>query len=334
MADDVLHTGSGQADLPERAVRDLLRPLGEVEALTPLTGGMFATTLRADLAGRGPVVVKTAPADEHRLLTYERHLLRTEAQVYRAAEPHPDLLMPQVLLTDFSRDLLPGDVVVATWADGVPAETLPDLAARTAAARTHRVGRLLADLHHLRGDAFGYPQPETGLQGDTWAQAFTRIVEAVLEDGRRWQVDLPDEQVRRALREHRGVLGQVTEPHLVHADLWLGNMFVDPATGDLTGVVDPERAFFGDPLFDIVGAEAFNTGEPGADLVAGYRQAGGHLPLDTEDGRLRLAFCRLYMALLMLVEVVPRGYHGPGLTEHLGHLDRLLDTAMRELTRP
>lgn len=313
------------------ALAHLVAPLGQLVDVELLTGGMFATTHRLTLADGTRVVAKTAPASDDRLLTYERDLLRAEAEVYRLAAPHPELLMPHVLLTDFSRTLLDGDVVVASHARGVPAEQGPEPTAARLAARERRLGALMAQLHTLHGDRFGYLDPATRLRGDTWPQAYTAIVDALLADAVRWDVDVQAPAVRAAVARHTEALATVRHPSLVHADLWPGNLFVDPDDGTLTGVIDPERAFYGDPLFDLVGAAPFRLGPPSGDLVAGYRQGGGELPLGTEHGELRYALCQLVMALLMLVEVAPRGYTGDWLPAHLDGVHALHAAALDRL---
>jgi hypothetical protein len=114
---------TGPDVVPEQTVRDLatvLRPLGPLDRVELLTGGMFATTYRATLGDGMRVVVKTAPTDTDRLLRYEHDLLRTEAAVYSLAADRPDLLMPRVLLTDLSRTVLASDVLVVSHLDGVP----------------------------------------------------------------------------------------------------------------------------------------------------------------------------------------------------------------------
>ncbi|MBU4213704.1 MAG: phosphotransferase [Actinobacteria bacterium] len=313
------------------ALARIVAPLGDLTGIERLTGGMFATTYRLTLADGTRVVAKTAPADAGQLLRYERDLIRAEAIVYRLAEPYPDLLMPRVLLTDYSRTELPGDVVVASHARGVPADQGPEVTDELLAARRRRLGSLMAGLHALHGDRFGYVEPGTSLRGATWPEAFGRMIDAVLSDAHRWDVDVAASRVRAALVRHADALATVEHPSLVHADLWPGNLFVDPDSGDLTAVIDPERAFWGDPLFDLVGADPFRLGPPAADLLAGYRQAGADLPLGTAHGDARYALCQLMMALVMLVEVAPRGYAGDWLPAHLEAVTALHRSALDRL---
>ena len=305
------------------ALTRVVAPVGRLVAAARLTGGFFATTYAVDLADGTRVVVKTAPTATERLLTYELDLVRAEAAVYRRAAARPDLLMPRLLRFDASRADLPGDVVVATFLDGTPWEQAGfgrvDDDPRAACAQ-HDLGALMARLHTVTGERFGYvrsveepagPDGPAGarLHGDTWPEAFGRMVEAILADGARWDVDLRPDDVRRALARHRDALAQVTVPVLVHGDLWPGNLFV---TGDgaLVGVIDPERALWADPLMDLVGADQFGRADVAPRLLAGYRSAGHELDLTSPDARTRFLLYRMYMSAILHVESVPRGYTG------------------------
>ncbi len=301
------------------ALRILLHEVGELDDVERLTGGMFATTYRVTLADGRRVVVKTAPTDPGRLLTYERDLLRTEAEVYALAAGRPELLMPEVLLTDFSRTVLPGDVLVVTHLDGVP---LTDLRAQTPLSEQdearvqHQLGGLMARLHTVRGPRFGYPNAASGLVGDTWPEAFTRMVEALLTDAARWGTVLPADRVRTAVARHRAALAEVVVPSLVHTDLWSGNLFVDPGSLRLVGVIDTERSVWGDPLLELAGADQTGRGPVPEALIAGYAAEDGALPLTGPSWAVRLLLYRLYMALVLTVEIAPRGYTWDGVARY------------------
>ena len=69
----------------------------------------------------------------------------------------------------------------------------------------------------------------------------------------------------------------------MHNDLWQGNVLLDPETGDVHGVLDFERALFGDPLQDFCGAQSMSTGRVEDALLRGYGSAGGSDPRDEES---------------------------------------------------
>ena len=292
------------------ALARLVAPLGVLADAERLTGGQFATTYRVTLTDGRRVVVKTAPAGTDQLLAYEHDLLRAEALVYGLAASHPELRMPTVLLTDFSRTLLPSDALVVSHLPGVPlvdAGFEPSDARVTAAE--HGTGEVLAALHRLTGPAFGYP---CGRQASSWTEAFTGMVDELLADAARWSVTVPADEVRAALRRHAHVLADVTTPALVHTDLWAGNVFVDPVGGDVVGVIDPERAFWGDPLADLVGVDPMGR-EPGTPaLLAGY----GPLDVESASARTRLELYRMRLCLVMMIEIVPRKFAGDWVEPH------------------
>ncbi|RMI12707.1 phosphotransferase family protein [Cellulomonas triticagri] len=286
----------------------LVAPLGVLVDAARLEGGSFATTYRVTLADGRRVVVKTAPPASGTLFTSEHDPVRTEAMVYGLGATRPELLMPRLLHTDLTRAVAPGDVVVAAFLDGVPwtVAGLEDGAPRTARARAD-LGALLPRFGTVTGAVFGYPQ-QPALQAPTWRGAFTAIVTAVLADAERCGADVPADRVRAALAAHGAALDEVTVPRLVHTDLWPGNLFVDPGTGALTGVIDPERALWGDPLLELVGADPADAGLPDV-VTAGFDTT-------SPGARTRLLLGRVWLALVMTTEVTLRGYEGDWVAEY------------------
>jgi hypothetical protein len=304
------------------ALGDLGRPL----ALTPVTAGTPCTAYRADLPDGTAVIVKTGPHAVDRLLAQEHELLRTEAMVCRTAERRPGLLLPRVRHADLSRSVVPFDVLVTT---GSPVLEHRALARRTAVEREHRLGVLMADLHTITGDRFGLPGEETAVRGDTWAEALGRSVATTLADGRRWGVELPEAEVWAALDRHQDALATVDRPVLVHGDLRPGVLRIDPGTGDLTGVTDPGRALFADPLWDVAAAEPAATGPASVALLAGYTAGGGRLDAESTAGAARLALCRMALRLMLRVETALRA--APGDRQAAARADALLALALADL---
>ncbi|MFV2143776.1 phosphotransferase family protein [Isoptericola sp. G70] len=315
-------------------VAAVLAPVGDVLDVEPLAGGLFATVLRAGLADGRQVVVKVTGADTTRLLRYEHGISGTEAAVYRLAH-RAGLPVPAVLHVDGSREHVDGDVVVTEHLPGVLWDGL-DLAPADSRQVRRSLGAVMARLHGITGDRFGYPAPASGLSRATWPEAFTAMVEAALADAERWEVPLPHARLRAAVGARQDVLAAVATPRLVHADLWPGNILLDPADHRLTAFLDAERAMWGDPVFELVGADQLGVGAVDPALLAGYRDAGGDLGLgDGTPGAgdpaawTRLRLYRAYFACLLVVEIVPRAYAGDWVEGYAatarGNLERMLD---------
>lgn len=94
----------------------------------------------------------------------------------------------------------------------------------------------------------------------------------------------------------------------------------------ITGIIDHERAFWGDPAAELVSLAFGGDAGPDSDLVAGYVQAGGRLDF-TPAFRHRLALYGLYLGLLLVVECGPRGYGA----DHLASCRRTLNERVAEL---
>ncbi|XVV05754.1 phosphotransferase family protein [Actinosynnema sp. CA-248983] len=310
-----------------------------------LTDGWFNTAYRVVLDDGRPAVVKLAPPAGAPVLRYERGILGTEAMVYRriaelagggvagggvaggglagGGVPGPELL--------FAGE----EFIVLSVLDGVPWDKATDLAPETTRALRRELGFITARLHTLRADdgRFGYPAAESGLSAGDWRTAFSGMVEALLDDAARWgsPLGVPAGEVRSLVALGGDVLDEVVEPRLVHFDLWPGNVFVDAAVPRIAGLIDHERAFWGDPAAELVSLAFGGDAGPDSDLVAGYVEGGG--TFDFSPGfRHRLALYRLYLGLLLVVECGPRGYGD----DHLGFCRGLLADSvagLRELSR-
>ncbi|SDF37915.1 Phosphotransferase enzyme family protein [Lentzea fradiae] len=289
--------------MDERTLNRVLAAAGvdpaTVTGWAELTGGTFNAAYRIGTTGGG-YVLKVAPPPDSPGLTYERDLMRTETAFYRAVRGHAPV--PEVVHADFSRGLVASDLLLMTEIPGHTLAASPPPARRKSLLRAD-LGRVVAGLHEVTGTGFGYPQ--LGL-APTWREAFAGMVDAVLADAARYGVVLPEPAARIAdlVRSHGNLLDEVTRPVLVHFDLWDGNVLAHD--GRVTGLVDGERAFWGDPLAELVSLALFGDIEQDHDFLAGY----GAAPF-TRSARLRLALYRAYLYLIMLVEGVPRRHSGP-----------------------
>jgi aminoglycoside phosphotransferase (APT) family kinase protein len=303
-----------------------------------LSGGGFATVCRVRLDDGRTVVLKVAPPTGAPVLRYERGLVAAEARYFRLVREHADPVpVPEVLHHGSDPGALDGDWLFTSY---LPGAALPDLrAARSTvddAAVRRDLGRAVARLHALTGTRYGYPGARP--HGDTWADAFGSMVDALLADATDWQVSLPagPARIRELVARNGSALAAVDRPALLHFDLWDGNVLAAPdATGTLrlTGLVDGERHLFGDPLMDLVSPALFRRieDEPGHPFLAGYAEAaGGPLRFDAA-ARRRLALYRMHLYLLMTVEMPSRGMTRAAQPERYRLLHRLLSEELAEL---
>ncbi|HET6711928.1 aminoglycoside phosphotransferase family protein [Amycolatopsis sp.] len=250
-----------------------------VVAAEDLGGGTYNRAVRVRLADGRRLVLKIAPSGPG--LTYEHDLLATEAEYYRLASGP----LPSVVGAG------PGFLLMTE----VPGSPWSQVRGPRPHLRT-QLGAIVARLHETTGDGFGYLQDPLH---PTWFSAFRAMVDAILADAVRYRVRLPRPaaEIAHLVRRHEPLLELVKTPVLVHFDLWRGNILLDG--GRVSGIIDAERAFWGDPVAEFVSLTLFHDLD--APLLAGYGAGGFDAP-----ARRRLTLYRVYLGLIMLAEMVPR----------------------------
>jgi aminoglycoside phosphotransferase (APT) family kinase protein len=196
------------------------------------------------------------------------------------------------------------------------------LSAEEQRAIDFRIGEYLRQINAISGPSFGYfAQPE--FQFSNWREAFGVMIEHILQDGRDAgvELDVPYETLSARLQTFYSALDEVTQPVLVHWDLWDGNIFVDPETKQITGLLDCERALWADPLME-QNFDAFGTNPA---LVEGY----GLDLMTTSTAKTRRSLYNIYVYLVMIIECPYRQYETkdqenwirPKLVEEMQKLD-------------
>ncbi|WP_043455254.1 phosphotransferase family protein [Streptomyces fulvoviolaceus] len=270
----------------------------------PLSGGTYNTVEELLLTDGTRYVLKTAPASTVPSLRYERRLLDSEVEFYRAAAG-AGVETPRVVTVGEEADV---PHLLMTACPGEPWNGSVTEAERAPLRR--ELGRQLARLHTVTGPGYGYPSGALGPLAPDWRTAFTAMLEAILDDARYYMARLPRsvDQITYMLEAAYPALDEVTVPALVHFDLWDGNILLDrPSDGEarIGGLIDGERMFWGDPLADFVSLALLGDIKKDEPFLAGYREAGGRAVFDP-PARLRLALYRAYLYLIMLTETNPR----------------------------
>ncbi|WP_055591023.1 phosphotransferase family protein [Peterkaempfera griseoplana] len=285
-----------------------LGPDAELAGLTECTDGWFNAVYAVTLTDGREVILKVAPPADMKLMRYEGDLLYAEAQFYRQAA---GCGMPQPALLHV--DLDQGYLVLERLR-GTPLDKVAGTLAPAALAGVRRqVGAASARLHTVTGPAFGYIRRDGRTQSQSWRTSFLAIIDDVLADATELNTELPapPDRIGALIHRHADVLDEVTRPALVHFDLWDGNAFVleqPDGSWRLEGVIDGERAFWGDPVAELVSLAVFAEPEDSPGLLEGYAEAAG-APLRLEgSARQRLTLYRIYLDLILATEGATRGY--------------------------
>src|SRR5689334_10744932 len=177
--------------------------------------GWFNVAYRIRLRSGREVVLKIAPPPAVEVMTYERGAMATELAALRLIREHTGVPVPDIEYADQSRELCDADWFLMPYIDADNLGMLRDKhSPAERAAYNESLGALNRELNTIRGDAFG---PLAGPGEPTWRAAFLRMIEGVLRDGERRDVDLGHDyaRVRAVIAAHAGSLDEVTEPRFV-----------------------------------------------------------------------------------------------------------------------
>lgn len=211
--------------------------------------GTYNNTFRVDIGADRPIILRVAP-ERHRQARIERELMHNEHASVPYLAPVA-VLTPRTLAIDFTQDVIGRDYLFQTMLDGVPApDGLANYPRAEWATFFRALGTIARSIHDVRGARFG---PVAGPTFRTWSAAvivFLGETAADLEDA---GLDASDvREVLAAADRQRAVLDQITEPRLLHGDLWTVNVMIESGAPEptITGVCDCDRTSWGDPQSD------------------------------------------------------------------------------------
>jgi aminoglycoside phosphotransferase (APT) family kinase protein len=273
----------------------------ELAGCEEFTDGAFSAVYGVTVDGR-ELVLKVAPPPDLRLMRYEVDVAHIEAEFYRRAGaaglPLPRLYAADPELGYLLVERLRGESLRTAREAMTPAEL---------ARVRHELGSICARLGRVTGPRFGYPRRDGHTRSASWRTSFLTFMEDVLADAVEYGRELPApaEAIGELVGRHADLLEDVTTPTLVHFDLWDGNVFVVPGPDGyrVEGIIDGERAFYGDPIAELVSLGLFRNPAELPGLLDGFLGR----PL-TERERARLRLYTVYLYLIMVTEDATRGF--------------------------
>lgn len=269
---------------------------------TELREGCYNATHLVELRDGRRVVVKVAPDERVPVMRYERGLMTAEVDVLQRLQQSTKVPVPSVLYHDITQRVIPYEYFVMEFIDGRPLHHLrEELSLEEARTIDLLIGQHVRSINGQEGESFGYVSHRQA-RFECWADAFDDMLSNVLDDGEDAgvQLDTRREQIYRLCRSVYAPLELVCEPKLVHWDVWDGNIIIDQESLDIVGILDCERALWGDPLLEV----NFRDFCSSSGFIEGYGQA----MLSTESARTRCLLYDIYLYLIMVIECVYRSY--------------------------
>ena len=277
-----------------------------IDEVSELTEGMQNAAWMISGTGvlQNKVVLKIGAAPDADLLTYEKDNLIAERHAYEQLKDK-GVPIPKLLVYDDSGEIIANKYLIISYVEGNTWKNcLNDISPEQKKALMYELGKCAARIHSVEGEKFGYIKGVDSFLFDTWGEAFSAMVHAIMEDGRKREFPLPYDLISAALEKYVDILNEVKTPHLVDFDLWAGNIFINaPDNTHIAAVIDFGNCFYGDPFAEFVGAtHLYEDVDNEEDLKRGYSEGTGCEFIVTEKDKLRMRLYRLYLTLIIYVE--------------------------------
>ncbi|KPK81906.1 MAG: hypothetical protein AMJ81_10235 [Phycisphaerae bacterium SM23_33] len=279
--------------LPASKSRELVTRLldGGSWQVRPFGAGKFSETFDVSDGGRR-YVLRVAPPDDLLQLFYERRMMRQEPAIHARLLAETSLPVAAIVAYDFSRCLLDRDYLIMPRLEGAPLSQA-GLSGPQHARALREWGGYIAQVHSLTDpeNRFGYlGQHQCMEPRRTWAEAFAVMYRKELDDVVACGVydRATADAAQRLLEKNLAAFEHCTTSRLLHGDIWATNLLV-AEDGRVTGVLDFDRACWGDPEWDLAIADYCGVTRP--PFLEGY---GGRIDRSPPEAALRRMFYLLY----------------------------------------
>jgi fructosamine-3-kinase len=260
-------------DFSDQTLTRLVRPYlnGDPDGLhfSPVKTGKHNRSYWVEDSGER-YVLRIAPPDDAGFLFYERLMMRQEPSLHRLILERTDLPVAAIVGHDFSREQIDRDYILMRALPGTPLSDLRSLTRGQFQKALYQVGQYLRQLHTLTAqdclgvNAYGYlgehrpmpPQPD-------WTAAFRTMWNLLLDDVVACKgYALEEANLMRSLFDrHAAHFEREVAPRLLHMDIWSQNILID-RQGNVTGIVDFDRALWGDVEIEFAVLDYCGISEP------------------------------------------------------------------------
>jgi aminoglycoside phosphotransferase (APT) family kinase protein len=232
-------------------------------------------------------VLRIAPPRDAIFVFYERDMMRQEPEIHTLLRARTNVAVAEVLAFDDTHELIDRDYMLM---QRLPGHALTGMGGVNYDGVLRQVGRQLSQVHALTADRYGYLGAHRPMQPQTtWVAAFEIMWNKLIDDIASVGHYNADESslMRQLLDRHLKLFDRPVPASLLHMDIWHQNILVD-GDGRVTGLVDWDRALWGDPEIEFAVLDYCGISEPA--FWNGYGRARD----ESREAEIRRVFYLLY----------------------------------------
>lgn len=274
--------------------------LGIVKSYEPLGEGMFNAAYKV-VTDKGEYVIKIAPENQDAVMTYEQNMLKMEVFWYKEMAAKTAVPVPKIYYEDHTMSIMRSAYFIMDLVDGTQLDKLKRNDDEKALCSKKLCGQI-ADIHNIEGDGYGYVQ--NGLH-EKWSDAVRSMYENCVKDLNKYNkksTKIPE--LIRYCDMFKDILDKAPCT-LVNYDFWDSNIIAKKLDGgDIRMTwIDPERGFYGDPLWDFICLDIMKmTLEGKSGVIEEYNKTAKIKAEVNDETEIRYAFALGYMGAIQETE--------------------------------
>jgi aminoglycoside phosphotransferase (APT) family kinase protein len=258
-----------------------------------LEGGLFNTSYQVETdAESGAIILRAAPVNQHLLFDFERSMMSAEPLFYQLLQDH-GIPSSAVIHYDNSFQVIEREYIIYRCIPSIQMDH-PSVPVDVKPALNQQVGRLVALMHQIKLDHFGWerPQDDSNLF-QTWSAFLIRFAGEIVERSANYGI-FSDVELEKFMRifKNRALFDQINQPRMVHSDLWEGNVLVqqNEDAWEVVALIDVDRTIFGDRALEFTSDWTL-----GNDFLGGYGFGLDHSPASKyRQGAYQMLWCFFY----------------------------------------
>lgn len=277
-------------------------PERKVAAIKELTEGMCNVTYCLTFCDGSESILKIASRDTTGNTSNEVHLMQAEVRAMELVAEKTDIRIPRVLYYDTSKSICDGNYFFMEKLKGDNYIFVKDSMTQDQIDEiSTEVGCIEKKLTQITNPQFGFLGDES--RYDELYDFVKKMLTNLIHDAKARKIDIvyDGDTLLAELERNREAFSEIKEATLVHWDLWEGNVFIKD--GDVSGIIDWERAMWGEALMD----DRFRHHNKNDAFLIGFGKESF-----TEKEKIRLRWYDIILYLTMMIEVFYREFEDKG----------------------
>ncbi len=277
-------------------------PDKEVTFIKELTEGMCNVTYQVGLDDGTESILKIATRDGQGRMSNEVNLMEAEVRAMELVKKSGLVRVADIYYYDCSKTICDSDYFFMEKLEGDNYILVKESLSRKEVAQiNYETGQIAGKLTDIKNKQFGFLGDEERF--DSLYDFVHKMLWNLIEDARRKDIFLgmDGNKLLDKLAHDKSCFDEVTQPTLVHWDMWEGNIFVKE--GHVAGIIDWERAMWGEAYMD----DRFRKHTRGEDFLKGY----GKTEFSPSEVT-RITWYDIILYLTMMIEVTYRQYDDDG----------------------